>query len=100
MSLPTHSLAAAVALQPTMPKVAEGQKQKRQYSECGSPVAITWAIAHSMRLERPDVPRKVILAELDRAGVAHHTAKTQLQAYLKHMKDEAARIASMTPAAE
>lgn len=51
-------------------------------SEIESPTKYVWEVADEMLEENPKVTRKEVIAECERRGVAHWTARTQYQAWL------------------
>lgn len=51
-------------------------------SEIESPTKYVWEVADEMKAENPKVTRKEVIAECERRGVAHWTARTQYQAWL------------------
>lgn len=70
----------------------------RGESETESPVATTWRIADEMRAEDPEVRRKDIQAACEEAGVAHYTARTQIQAWHKATSGGERRVTDLDPA--
>ena len=62
-------------------------------SEIESPTKAVWAIADEMRAANPKITRKEVIAECERRGIAHWTARTQYQAWLTANRESEANAA-------
>lgn len=62
------------------------------------PVKLVHVIASKMYEENPNVTRKAVIAECEKAGIATHTARTQYQIWSSARKSDAERTAAVNAA--
>lgn len=76
---PAGGTPAKLQAPPRPPKAASERSHK---SSVDSPTKLVWYIADEMTTKDPSVPRKKVIEECQRRGIAFYTARTQYQQWL------------------